>query len=56
MKIAFKHLSKNILTDVSINDLSKNLFQLGHEHEIEDDIFDMEFTQTEEIAYLLMGF
>ncbi len=44
MKIAFKHLSKNILTDVSINDLSKNLFQLGHEHEIEDDIFDMEFT------------
>ena len=44
MKIAFKHLSKKILSDVSINDLSKKLFQLGHEHEVEDDVFNMEFT------------
>ena len=28
----------------SIQKLSENLFQLGHEHEIEGDIFDMEFT------------
>ena len=44
MKIAFNHLSEKIISDLTINDLSKKLFQLGHEHEIEDDIFNMEFT------------
>ena len=34
----------HISPQVSIDDLSDKLFQLGHEHEIQDEIFDIEFT------------
>jgi len=44
MKIAYSHLLRYISENPSIDDLSEKLFQLGHEHEILDDIFDMEFT------------
>ena len=44
MKIAYKHLVKNIIANPSIDEISDRLFQLGHEHEIEKDIFNMEFT------------
>tara|TARA_B100000287_G_scaffold418561_1_gene455704 strand:+ start:3647 stop:5557 length:1911 start_codon:yes stop_codon:yes gene_type:complete len=44
MKIAYKHLVKNIIGDPSIDEISDRLFQLGHEHEIEKNIFNMEFT------------
>jgi phenylalanyl-tRNA synthetase beta chain len=44
MKVAYKHLIKNIIEDPSIEEISDTLFQLGHEHEIEDGIFDIEFT------------
>ena len=44
MKIAYSHLISRIKEKPSISELSKYLFQLGHEHEIEDGIFDMEFT------------
>ena len=44
MKIAYSHLIQNISENPSIEQLSDSLFQLGHEHEIEDGIFDMEFT------------
>lgn len=44
MKIAYKHLVSNIACNPSIDDLSEKLFQLGHEHEIENEIFDIEFT------------
>ena len=44
MKIAYKHLVKNIEDKPSIEDISNKLFQLGHEHEINGDILDMEFT------------
>ena len=44
MKIAYKHLVKNIEDKPSIQDISNKLFQLGHEHEINGDILDMEFT------------
>jgi phenylalanyl-tRNA synthetase beta chain len=44
MKIAYKHLIKNITSNPSIEEISDRLFQLGHEHEIEKYIFDMEFT------------
>ena len=44
MKIAYSHLVQYIEENPSIEQLSINLFQLGHEHEIEDGIFDMEFT------------
>lgn len=44
MKISFKHLQDRIIQNIDINDLSEKLFQLGHEHEIEGNIFNMEFT------------
>ena len=44
MKIAYRHLVRNIRDNPSIEMLSDNLFQLGHEHEIVEDIFDIEFT------------
>ena len=44
MKIAYKHLVKNIIGNPSIEEISDHLFQLGHEHEIEKNIFNMEFT------------
>ena len=44
MKIAYSHLVQYILENPSIDQISNRLFQLGHEHEIDGDIFDMEFT------------
>ena len=44
MKIAYSHLVKHIPENPTIEQVSDSLFQLGHEHEIEGDIFDMEFT------------
>ena len=44
MKIPYKHIVKNINSNPSIEELSDRLFQLGHEHEIFDEIFDMELT------------
>ena len=44
MKIPYSHLVENIDSKPDINELSEKLFQLGHEHEIYNDIFDMEFT------------
>jgi len=44
MKIPYKYLKKYIDSDISISELSDKLFQLGHEHEIVDEIFEMELT------------
>ena len=44
MKIAYSHLVQHIEENPSIEQISDSLFQLGHEHEIDDGIFDMEFT------------
>ncbi len=44
MKIPYSHLIQRINGNPSIQDISNKLFQLGHEHEIENDIFDMDFT------------
>ena len=44
MKISYKHLLNHIEEKPSIDQISESLFQLGHEHEIEDNIFNMEFT------------
>ena len=44
MKIAYSHLVQYISENPSINQISDSLFQLGHEHEIDGDIFEMEFT------------
>jgi phenylalanyl-tRNA synthetase beta chain len=44
MNIAYSHLVQHIIENPSIEQISDSLFQLGHEHEINDGIFDMEFT------------
>ena len=44
MKIAYSHLVQYMTENPTIEQISNSLFQLGHEHEIEDNIFDMEFT------------
>jgi phenylalanyl-tRNA synthetase beta subunit len=44
MKIAYNHLVQYILEKPTIKQLSENLFQLGHEHEIQNNVFDIEFT------------
>jgi phenylalanyl-tRNA synthetase beta chain len=44
MKIAYSHLSQYIEENPTIEQISDSLFQLGHEHEIDRGIFDMEFT------------
>ena len=44
MKVAYKHLISYIPSKPSIDEISERVFQLGHEHEIEDEIFDMELT------------
>jgi hypothetical protein len=44
MKIAYRHLAQHIKENPSIKEISDSLFQLGHEHEIDSGIFDMEFT------------
>jgi len=44
MKIAYSHLVQHIEENPSIKQISDSLFQLGHEHEIDGGIFDMEFT------------
>ena len=44
MKIAYSHLVRSIKENPTIKEISNSLFQLGHEHEVDDGIFDMEFT------------
>ncbi len=44
MKISYHHLVRGIKEKPSIEEVSQKLFQLGHEHEIHGDIYDMEFT------------
>ena len=44
MKIPYEHLIRGLKDQPSIESLSAKLFQLGHEHEIEKDIFDIEIT------------
>ena len=55
MKIAYQHLLRFLVDKPSIEDLSTKLFQLGHEHEIEDCIFDMEFTPNRGDCLSLLG-
>tara|TARA_B100001287_G_scaffold127683_1_gene107649 strand:+ start:1474 stop:3384 length:1911 start_codon:yes stop_codon:yes gene_type:complete len=44
MKISYSHLVSKILENPSIEMISESLFQLGHEHEIDGDILNMELT------------
>lgn len=44
MRIPFKYIQDAIYSDTNMDDISDKLFQLGHEHTIEHNIFEMEFT------------
>ena len=44
MKISYSHLVSKIRENPSIEMISESLFQLGHEHEIDGDILNMELT------------
>ena len=44
MKIPYSFLVQHIKEKPEIHKLSENLFQLGHEHELIDETFNMEFT------------
>ena len=44
MKISYSHLVSKIKENPSIEMISESLFQLGHEHEIDGDILNMELT------------
>ena len=55
MKINYKDLLSFISEKPSKEDLSQKLFQLGHEHEISGDIFDMELTPNRGDCLSLIG-
>ena len=44
MKVSYKHLLSYIPSKPNIDEISERFFQLAHQHEIEDKIFNMELT------------
>lgn len=44
MKVSYDHLVRKISISPTITELSEKLLQLGHEHEIEGSIYNIEFT------------
>ena len=44
MKIVYDHLVDRIKEKPSIEEVSDSLLQLGHEHEVEGNVFNIEFT------------
>lgn len=44
MKVVYDHLLNFIPSKPSVEEISQKFFQLGHEHEIQGNIFDMEIT------------
>ena len=55
MKFIYQDLLGFLSHQPSKNDLSKRLFQLGHEHEIDGDFFDMEITPNRGDCLSLLG-
>ena len=55
MKINYQDLINFLPEKPSKKDLSEKLFQLGHEHEISGDIFDMELTPNRGDCLSLIG-
>ena len=55
MKIVYQDLINHLSEKPSKEDLSKKLFQLGHEHEIHGSIFDMELTPNRGDCLSLIG-
>ena len=55
MKISYKFLSSHIKSSHSIEEISSYLFQLGHEHEIDGDIVDLELTPNRGDCFSIKG-
>ena len=55
MKFLYKDLLTFLTKKPSLELLSKRLFQLGHEHEITDEILDFEFTPNRGDCLSLLG-
>ena len=55
MKVAYKHLISYIASKPSIDEISERFFQLGHEHEIEDEIFNMDLTPNRGDCFSVYG-
>lgn len=55
MKIPYKYFTKKITPNPSIEELSDKLFQLGHEHEINNNIFEFELTPNRGDCISLIG-
>ena len=55
MKIVYKDLINHLVEKPSKELLSEKLFQLGHEHEIHGDVFDMELTPNRGDCLSLLG-
>ena len=55
MKFIYKDLLNFLTAKPSKEALSKKLFQLGHEHEIDGDLFDMEITPNRGDCLSLFG-
>ena len=56
MKIAYKHIVEYIDDRPSIDDISDKLFQLGHEHEIDNGIFDIVNGDSDSLFSMYMGY
>ena len=55
MKIAYPHLLNFLKEKPSLEELSDKLLQLGHEHEIEGNIIDLEITPNRGDCLSLLG-
>ena len=55
MKIIYEDLLRFLKKKPSVEDLSNKLFQLGHEHQIDGNIFDIEFTPNRGDCLSLLG-
>ena len=55
MKIVYQDLLRFLSENPSKDSLSMKLFELGHEHELDGDIFDFEFTPNRGDCLSVMG-
>ena len=55
MKFIYQDLLSFLTEQPSRETLSKRLFQLGHEHEVDGDIFDLEITPNRGDCLSLLG-
>ena len=55
MKLVYQDLLRHLDKKPSKEEISERLFQLGHEHEINGDVFDMELTPNRGDCLSLIG-